>query len=96
MHKHTAPADTLLLDHTGARCLSYDSIGRDRTVCLWDLATGLLIFYLKNLLFLVLLTNLCHVLWVQEHCLPHLRPISLTPPARCPMMAVALFLVRRL
>ncbi|OXA64251.1 NACHT and WD repeat domain-containing protein 2 [Folsomia candida] len=42
LHKHTAPADTLLLDHTGARCLSYDSIGRDRTVCLWDLATGTL------------------------------------------------------
>jgi len=39
--KHTAPVDNLRLDLTGARCLSWDSEGRDRSVCLWDLTNGM-------------------------------------------------------
>ncbi|ODM93765.1 NACHT and WD repeat domain-containing protein 2 [Orchesella cincta] len=43
LSKHTAPANMLRLDYKGSRCLSCDSTGRDRTICLWDLTNGSLL-----------------------------------------------------
>ncbi|XP_071528707.1 NACHT and WD repeat domain-containing protein 2 isoform X2 [Panulirus ornatus] len=37
---HTAPPTTIRLDNRGLQCLTYDSLGRDRSVRVWDIHTG--------------------------------------------------------
>ncbi|XP_045104205.1 NACHT domain- and WD repeat-containing protein 1-like isoform X3 [Portunus trituberculatus] len=37
---HTAPPTTIRLDNRGLQCLTYDALGRDRSVRVWDIHTG--------------------------------------------------------
>nr|XP_027211056.1 LOW QUALITY PROTEIN: uncharacterized protein LOC113804390 [Penaeus vannamei] len=37
---HTAPPNTIRLDNRGLQCLTFDSLGRDRSVRVWDIHTG--------------------------------------------------------
>ncbi|CAL4059801.1 unnamed protein product, partial [Meganyctiphanes norvegica] len=37
---HTAPPDTIRLDNRGLQCLTYDSLGRDRSIRVWDIHSG--------------------------------------------------------
>ncbi|XP_076043047.1 NACHT domain- and WD repeat-containing protein 1 isoform X2 [Oratosquilla oratoria] len=37
---HTAPPDTVRLDNRGLQCLTFDSLGRDRSVRVWDIHSG--------------------------------------------------------
>ncbi|XP_023214802.1 autophagy-related protein 16-like, partial [Centruroides sculpturatus] len=37
---HTAPVDQIRMSETGSRCLTYDSLGRDRSLRLWDVTKG--------------------------------------------------------
>ncbi|XP_022252283.1 NACHT and WD repeat domain-containing protein 2-like [Limulus polyphemus] len=37
---HSAPADTLKMDESGTRCLSFDSTGRDKSIRVWDVVKG--------------------------------------------------------
>lgn len=37
---HTAPVDQIRMSEAGTRCLTYDSLGRDRSLRLWDVTKG--------------------------------------------------------
>nr|XP_053631306.1 NACHT domain- and WD repeat-containing protein 1-like [Cherax quadricarinatus] len=37
---HTAPPTTIRLDNRGLQCVTYDSMGRDRSLRVWDIHTG--------------------------------------------------------